>query len=96
MKYTHFPEAEDPAHHVNRHWFIYRREAVVSLRLERELAGEVAVGLLYGEVRRCLVTALKILCNSNLGKAKYSDKAVCVLSTGICHYRWIPTTNGIW
>lgn len=61
MKYTHFPEAEDPAHHVNRHWFIYRREAVVSLRLERELAGEVAVGLLYGEVGRCLVTALTIL-----------------------------------
>ncbi len=50
MKYTHFPEAEDPSHHVNRHWFIYRREASVSLRLERELAGEIAVGLLYGEV----------------------------------------------
>lgn len=50
MKYTHFPEAEDPRHHINRHWFIYRREANISLQLERELAGEVAVSLLFGEV----------------------------------------------
>ena len=50
MKYTHFPEAIDQKHHVNHYWFVYRREAGISMKEERELAGPAAMSLLFGEV----------------------------------------------
>ncbi|KAJ3219985.1 hypothetical protein HDU67_007718 [Dinochytrium kinnereticum] len=53
VKYTHFPQALDPAHLVNRHWFIYRREATVSKEDELRFNGEEGiVNLLYGEAKR--------------------------------------------
>jgi hypothetical protein len=56
MKYTHFPEAENPQHPVNRHWFVYRREASVTLAEERRLVGNVGASLLFGEAKRNLLT----------------------------------------
>lgn len=50
VKYTHFPEAEDPTHHVNHHWFVYRREAALTLQQEVKCAGKIATRLLFGEV----------------------------------------------
>ncbi|KAJ3109420.1 FERM domain-containing protein 8 [Phlyctochytrium planicorne] len=53
VKYTHFPQALDPAHLVNRHWFIFRREATVSKDQEIRFNGdENVVNLLYGEAKR--------------------------------------------
>ncbi|KAJ3298632.1 hypothetical protein HDU76_006436, partial [Blyttiomyces sp. JEL0837] len=34
VKYTHFPQALDPNHFLNRYWFIYRREASLSKEVE--------------------------------------------------------------
>lgn len=56
MKYTHFPESEDPQHQINRHWFIYRREAAVTLKQESQYAGFEAVNLLFGEAKRNILT----------------------------------------
>ena len=50
MKYTHFPEAENAQHPVNRHWFVYRREASVTIAQEKRLAGNESISLLFGEV----------------------------------------------
>ena len=50
LKYTHFPEAQNPQHHVNHNWFVYRREAAVTLGDEKNLAGVRARTLLFGEV----------------------------------------------
>lgn len=52
MKYTHFPEAENQKHPINRHWFIYRREASLSLKEERTSASVIATNLLFGEVQK--------------------------------------------
>ena len=49
-KYTHYPEAEDPTHPINRHWFVYKREASVSIDAERRISGEYSLSMLYGEV----------------------------------------------
>ncbi len=49
-KYTHYPEAEDPTHPINRHWFVYKREASVSVEAERKISGEYSLSMLYGEV----------------------------------------------
>jgi hypothetical protein len=49
LKYTHFPEAEDPSHHINRHWFVYKRHASASIEAEKRVIG-YSVSLLYGEV----------------------------------------------
>lgn len=51
MKYTHFPEAENPTHPINRHWFVYRREATISLVEEKSFKSDIVVSLLYGEVQ---------------------------------------------
>ncbi|KAH9252424.1 hypothetical protein BASA81_009625 [Batrachochytrium salamandrivorans] len=56
MKYTHFPEADDPSHPINRHWFIYRREASVSLVEESSQKSDIVARLLYGEARRNVLT----------------------------------------
>lgn len=50
LKYTHFPEAQNPDHHVNHNWFVYRREASITLEEEKELASSRAKTLLFGEV----------------------------------------------
>ncbi|KAI8854564.1 FERM central domain-containing protein [Chytridium lagenaria] len=53
VKYTHFPQALDPAHLVNRYWFIYRREATLSKAEEMRYNGnESIVNLFYGEAKR--------------------------------------------
>ncbi|KAI8916197.1 hypothetical protein EDD86DRAFT_231575 [Gorgonomyces haynaldii] len=33
-KYTHYPESIDPAHPINQHWFLYRREASLTTKAE--------------------------------------------------------------
>jgi hypothetical protein len=56
MKYTHYPEAENAQHPVNRHWFVFRREASVTIDEERKLGTNVALSLLFGEAKRNLLT----------------------------------------
>ncbi|KAI8925313.1 hypothetical protein BC831DRAFT_401319 [Entophlyctis helioformis] len=57
MKYTHFPEADNPAHPINRHWFVFRREACVSLVEESAYSrSDPVVRLLYGEAKRNVLT----------------------------------------
>ncbi|KAJ3344485.1 hypothetical protein HDU91_000221, partial [Kappamyces sp. JEL0680] len=56
MKYTHFPEAANAQHSINRHWFVYRRAADITLKEERSRAGEEAVNLLFGEAKRNILT----------------------------------------
>ncbi|KAK6094474.1 Krev interaction trapped protein 1 [Batrachochytrium dendrobatidis] len=56
MKYTHFPEADNPSHPINRHWFIYRREAAVSLVEETGHPSDPVIRLLYGEAKRNVLT----------------------------------------
>lgn len=50
LDYTHYPEAVDPSHPINRHWFVYRREATVTQDFERKFTDDATVRLLYGEV----------------------------------------------
>ncbi|RKO96558.1 hypothetical protein CXG81DRAFT_11181, partial [Caulochytrium protostelioides] len=52
MQYAHFPEASNPNDSINRHWFIYRREASLSRQLEITCKEDVAIKLLYGEAKR--------------------------------------------
>ena len=54
LKYTHFPEAIDPSHPINRHWFLFRREASVTLQEERQNRSDAVTRLLYGEVDETL------------------------------------------
>ena len=49
LKYTHFPESEDPLHEVNHNWFVYRRTASLQLPIEIRLSNERALNLLFGE-----------------------------------------------
>ncbi|KAJ3024374.1 hypothetical protein HKX48_000050 [Thoreauomyces humboldtii] len=49
LDYTHYPEAVDPSHPINRHWFVYRREASVTINHERHFTDDATVRLLYGE-----------------------------------------------
>ncbi|KAJ3310801.1 hypothetical protein HDV04_004666 [Boothiomyces sp. JEL0838] len=56
LKYTHFPEAENAQHHINHHWFIYRREASITIREEIAMAGDTAIKLLFGEAKRNTLT----------------------------------------
>ncbi|KAJ3290500.1 FERM domain-containing protein 8 [Borealophlyctis nickersoniae] len=49
LEHTHFPEAMDCFHPINRHWFVYRREATVPKVLERRVEEDAVVRLLYGE-----------------------------------------------
>jgi hypothetical protein len=50
LKYTHFPEAENAQHRINHHWFVYRREASISISEEQKWAGTISNSLLFGEV----------------------------------------------
>ncbi|KAJ3184380.1 Krev interaction trapped protein 1 [Gaertneriomyces sp. JEL0708] len=56
LNYTHYPEAIDPNHPINRHWFVYRREATLTKRLERLVTHDPTVRLLYGEAKRNVMT----------------------------------------
>lgn len=51
LKYTHIPEAENPAHEVNNHYFLYRREATLTINEERNLVGDRSLQFLYGQAR---------------------------------------------
>ncbi|KAI9093061.1 hypothetical protein DFS34DRAFT_270830 [Phlyctochytrium arcticum] len=64
---THYPEAIDPTHPINRHWFVYRREATVLKDVERCCTDPAAVRLLYGEAKRNVMTG----------------RYVCVLADGV-------------
>ncbi|KAJ3380437.1 FERM domain-containing protein 8 [Lobulomyces angularis] len=46
-KYTHFPEANNPAHPICKHWFVFRKEALDSTPVSEY--EENALTLLYGE-----------------------------------------------
>ena len=50
LKYTHFPESQDPKHAVNHNWFVYRRTASLSLEKEIANSNERTLKLLFGEV----------------------------------------------
>ncbi|KAI8820207.1 uncharacterized protein EV422DRAFT_496994 [Fimicolochytrium jonesii] len=56
LDYTHYPEAIDPGHPINRHWFVFRREATVTRSQERKYTDPSTVRLLYGEARRNVMT----------------------------------------
>ncbi|KAI9001972.1 hypothetical protein BC832DRAFT_561871 [Gaertneriomyces semiglobifer] len=56
LNYTHYPEAIDPNHPINRHWFVYRREATLTKRVERLVTHDPTVRLLYGEAKRNIMT----------------------------------------
>ncbi|KAI9344809.1 FERM central domain-containing protein [Zopfochytrium polystomum] len=52
VRMTHFPQAVDPSHFVNRYWLTYRRKANIHKDCERELSDDVAEQLLYAEAKR--------------------------------------------
>ncbi|KAI9350904.1 hypothetical protein BDR26DRAFT_798193 [Obelidium mucronatum] len=58
VKYTHYPQAVDPDHMFNRYWLIFRREASVCKKAEREviLRDYVALKMLFGEAKRNIIT----------------------------------------
>ncbi|KAJ3072240.1 FERM domain-containing protein 8 [Podochytrium sp. JEL0797] len=58
VKYTHFPQAVDPDHMFNRYWLIFRREASLCKKVEREitLKDTIALKMLFGEAKRNIVT----------------------------------------
>ncbi|KNC97874.1 uncharacterized protein SPPG_06867 [Spizellomyces punctatus DAOM BR117] len=56
LDFTHYPEAIDPTHAINRHWFVYRREATVTKSFERRFTDDPTVRLLYGEAKRNVMT----------------------------------------
>ncbi|KAJ3148672.1 Krev interaction trapped protein 1 [Geranomyces variabilis] len=56
LDFTHYPEAIDPSHPINRHWFVYRREASVTKDAERRYTDDATVRLLYGEAKRNVMT----------------------------------------
>jgi FERM central domain len=51
VKYTHYPEAANPANPINRHWFVYRKEASISIKEEKALMRESGQLLVYGQAR---------------------------------------------
>ncbi|KAI8907115.1 hypothetical protein DFJ77DRAFT_189724, partial [Powellomyces hirtus] len=67
LDYTHYPEAVDPTHPINRHWFVYRREASVTKNTEKRYSDDATVRLLYGEAKRNVMTG----------------RYVCTLSDGV-------------
>ncbi|ORY47292.1 hypothetical protein BCR33DRAFT_658199 [Rhizoclosmatium globosum] len=58
VKYTHFPQAVDPDHMFNRYWLLFRREASVCKKVERELTlkDTIALKMLFGEAKRNIIT----------------------------------------
>ncbi|KAJ3028438.1 UNVERIFIED_CONTAM: FERM domain-containing protein 8 [Siphonaria sp. JEL0065] len=58
VKYTHYPQAVDSDHMFNRYWLIFRREASVCKKLEREitLKDTNMLKMLYGEAKRNIIT----------------------------------------
>ncbi|KAJ3049421.1 FERM domain-containing protein 8, partial [Rhizophlyctis rosea] len=61
LQYTHYPEAIDCFHPINRHWFVYRREATTPRSYERTLTEDAVIRLLYGEAKRNVMTS-RYLC----------------------------------
>ena len=51
VKYTHFPEAEDPDHPINDASLVFRRDATIPKSVDRKTTDDTVLRLLYGEVR---------------------------------------------
>lgn len=51
LKYTHFPQAANPDDPVNHFWFVYRREAAVTIKEEISFMRESAQLLCYGQAK---------------------------------------------
>ncbi|TPX67839.1 hypothetical protein CcCBS67573_g07358 [Chytriomyces confervae] len=58
VKYTHYPQAVDPDHMFNRYWLIFRREASVCKKVERDISLKdgIALKMLFGEAKRNILT----------------------------------------
>ena len=53
LQYTHYPEAKNQKHPINRYWFVYRHKSGLSkLETLRILSNEASLRMLYGEVKR--------------------------------------------
>ncbi|KAJ3195369.1 hypothetical protein HK101_000411 [Irineochytrium annulatum] len=88
LQYAHFPQAVDPAHLINRHWFIYRREASVTKETEDAHLELPVINLLYGEVQamqtRTMLNILKAKRNVLMGRYPCSiDDAVLLAALQI-------------
>jgi hypothetical protein len=57
VKYTHYPEAANPEHPINRHWFVYKREATVTLKEEKLCMRENSQLLIYGQAKMNLLSS---------------------------------------
>lgn len=51
-KYTHNPKCDDPEDPVNEFYFIFKREALLSLPVEKKITDEAVLKLLYGEAHQ--------------------------------------------
>lgn len=49
-RYTHNPKCEDPDDPANEFFFLFKREALLPLHIERKINDELVVMHLYGEV----------------------------------------------
>lgn len=57
LQYTHYPEAKHQKHPINRYWFVYRHKSGLSkLETLRVLSNEASLRMLYGEVKRNVLT----------------------------------------
>ncbi|KAJ1537229.1 Krev interaction trapped protein 1 [Nowakowskiella sp. JEL0078] len=63
-KYTHYPEAANPKHPINKYWVVFKREALVSKQLERKITDEVVIKLLYGEAKHNVLIG-RYVCTPN-------------------------------
>ncbi|KAJ3125160.1 hypothetical protein HK098_000534 [Nowakowskiella sp. JEL0407] len=54
-KYTHYPEAANSMHPINRHWIVFKRAALLSKHVERKITDEVVIKLLYGEAKHNVI-----------------------------------------
>ncbi|TPX38254.1 hypothetical protein SmJEL517_g00035 [Synchytrium microbalum] len=51
VKYTHFPEAEDPDHPINDALLVFRRDATIPKSVDRKTTDDAVLRLLYGETK---------------------------------------------
>lgn len=57
FNFTHYPEAYNTTHPINRFWFVFRREASLTKAVEETLdTDHLAISLLYGEAKRNVLT----------------------------------------
>ncbi|TPX43817.1 hypothetical protein SeMB42_g04568 [Synchytrium endobioticum] len=55
VKYTHFPEAEDPEHPINDASLVFRRNATIPKSVDRKIADDAVLRLLYGEAKENVI-----------------------------------------